>query len=184
MKATGSNKIRMVIWIIMLGGGAALSFWLDRALFRPWLFNWHEHFLSLAVGIILLRFVLIVSRNTGRALAHLGRENDNIPKMETNKLARKGVYGCMRHPMHLGLLFFPLAIAFLFGSPSFILIIAPSEMIFMLVMIKVIEEPEAIRKFGDAYRIYQQQVPMFNLRLSCLRRLLNEELAAGRRKNR
>jgi len=181
MKVSKSNKMRMVTWIIMLAGGAALSFWMDRVFFRSWMFDLYEHFFSLAAGIVLSRFVIIVSRNTGRALARLGREGDDVPKMETNRLANKGVYGCMRHPMHFGLLFFPWAVALLFGSPSFILIIAPAEMIFMLIMIELVEEPEAIRKFGDAYRAYQRQVPMFNLRPSCLRRLLNEDLAAGRR---
>ena len=55
-----------------------------------------------------------------------------------------------------------------------IMVIAPLEILFMLVMIKFGEEPEAIRKFGDAYREYQKQVPMFNLRSGCLRQLLND----------
>ncbi len=46
-------------------------------------------------------------------------------------------------------------------------------------MIKLAEEPEAIRKLGDAYRKYQKQVPLFNLRLSCLRRLLETEKQRG-----
>ena len=47
-------------------------------------------------------------------------------------------------------------------------------MLFMVVMIKLVEEPEAIRKFGDAYREYQKQVPMFNLRHVCWRQILND----------
>ena len=80
----------------------------------------------------------------------------------------------MRHPMHFGLLFFPWSLALILGSPTFILIIAPLEMAFMVAMIKLAEEPEAIRKFGDAYRQYQQQVPMFSLRRVCLRQLVEE----------
>jgi len=30
-----------------------------------------------------------------------------FPRLETNKLVSTGVYDCMRHPMHFGLLFFP-----------------------------------------------------------------------------
>jgi protein-S-isoprenylcysteine O-methyltransferase Ste14 len=63
----------------------------------------------------------------------------------------------------------------LLGSPTFILLIAPVEILFMLAMIKFVEEPEAIRKFGDAYRTYQKQVPMFNLRPDCWRQILEEE---------
>ncbi len=39
-------------------------------------------------------------------LARMGHKGD-IPLLETNKLVSTGVYGCMRHPMHFGLLFFP-----------------------------------------------------------------------------
>jgi protein-S-isoprenylcysteine O-methyltransferase Ste14 len=76
--------------------------------------------------------------------------------------------------MHLGLLFFPWSVALILGSPTFILVIAPLEMLFMLVLIKFVEEPEAIRKFGDAYRDYQKQVPMFNLHPTCWRQLLSK----------
>ena len=80
----------------------------------------------------------------------------------------------MRHPMHFGLLFFPWSVALILGSPSFILFIAPLEMLFMVVMIKLMEEPEAIRKFGDGYREYQKRVPMFNLSPTCWRQILND----------
>jgi len=65
--------------------------------------------------------------------------------------------------------------ALLIGSPTFILVIVPLEVLFMLAMIKLMEEPEAIAKFGKAYRECQQRVPMFNLRLDCLRLLLFEK---------
>ena len=78
----------------------------------------------------------------------------------------------MRHPMHLGLFLFPLGIAFLIGSPSFILFIAPTEIIFMLIMIKLVEEPGAINKFGKEYLNYKKQVPCFCFKVKCLKELL------------
>ena len=76
--------------------------------------------------------------------------------------------------MHFGLLFFPWAVALLLGSPFFILVLAPLEMLFMLAMIKLVEEPGAIRKFGDEYREYMRRVPMFSLRRECWRQLWEE----------
>jgi len=165
--------LRMLIWGLMLVGGGALSIWLDRHWFNELFVNPIFHLATLVVGILLLRLVMSVSRYTGRLLASMGREGD-LPRMDTNKLVTTGVYGCMRHPMHLGLLFFPWSAALMLGSPTFILVIAPLEMLFMLVLIKFVEEPEAIQKFGDAYRDYQKQVPMFNLRSSCWRQMLSE----------
>jgi protein-S-isoprenylcysteine O-methyltransferase Ste14 len=78
----------------------------------------------------------------------------------------------MRHPMHLGLLLFPLSFAFLIGSPSFILLVAPAEIIFMLVMIKFVEEPETIKKFGKDYFEYKNQLPWFCFKTDCLKALL------------
>jgi len=95
-----------------------------------------------------------------------------LKRMQTNVLVKQGIYKYMRHPMHLGLLLLPPGMAFLIGSPSFILIIAPIEIIFMLIMIKLVEEPEAINKFGEEYLNYKKQVPWFCFKIKCLKELL------------
>ncbi len=161
---------RMAIWIAMILGGAVMGVWIDWKHFRLLLLNPFFHIATLLLGVALLRLVILTSRRTGRMLARFGREADE-PRFNTSKLVTRGIYSCMRHPMHLGLLFFPLAVALILGSPAFIFIIAPLEMLFMIVMIKLVEEPEAIAKFGDEYREYQKRTPMFNLRPSCLKEL-------------
>jgi len=161
---------RMMVWVLMLFGGGITSLWMDWHWFRAWLFNPIFHLLSLLIGVYGLRLVMRASRNTGRWLARNGREG-NIPRFETNKLVTTGYYECMRHPMHLGLLLFPVSFALILGSLSFIFIVAPLEILFIIAMIKVVEEPGAIRKFGDQYRSYQKQVPMFTVRPSCLKQL-------------
>ena len=165
--------IRIFIWVLMLFGGGAAGLWLDARLFKSWLMNPWFHAISFVIGIIMLKLLINSSRNTGRFLARLGREGD-LPRMETNKLVTEGYYACMRHPMHLGLFFFPLAAAFIIGSLSFVLIIAPLEILFMIIMIKLYEEPQAVRKFGDEYLRYREQVPMFSLRQECLRALFGK----------
>ncbi len=171
---SASVRFRLIIWVGMLVGGMALGFALDPRWFPGLWRSLTFHLLTLPLGVVLLWFVLTVSRNTGRFLARLGREGD-IPRMETNKLVTEGMYGCMRHPMHFGLLFFPLSVALIVGSPTFIFLIAPLEMLFMVGMIKAFEEPEAIRKFGEAYREYMRRVPMFSLRPQCLKKLLEPQ---------
>ncbi|HEC89839.1 MAG TPA: isoprenylcysteine carboxylmethyltransferase family protein [Thermoplasmatales archaeon] len=155
----------------MLFGGAIIGLYLDYRFFRNFILNLYFHIMTLLIGIPLMYFVLLVSRNTGRFLSKMGRVGD-IPRLDTNKLVTTGMYSCMRHPMHFGLLFFPLSIALIIGSPSFILIVSPLEMLFMIFMIKFFEEPEAIKKFGEAYVEYKSKVPMFNLHPSCISRLI------------
>ncbi|GBD89650.1 hypothetical protein BMS3Abin04_00358 [bacterium BMS3Abin04] len=165
--------LRIVVWVTMLIGGTILGFAIDLRLFKSFLSSSVFHIITLILGLFLINLVFRASRNTGRILAQLGREG-NVPRMETNKLVTEDIYACMRHPMHLGLLFFPLAVALIIGSLSFIIFIAPFEMILMILMIKLFEEPEAIKKFGNDYLIYMKKVPMFNLRIECLRKLLKK----------
>ncbi len=164
------SKGRIAGWIIAIFGGAALSVWLDLHWFRDWFLNPWFHIISFLIGWYLMQLVRRGARNTGRFLSQNGREGD-IPRFETNRLVKTGIYACMRHPMHLALLLWPWSFAFLLGSPSFILIIAPLEMLLMLVLIKTVEEPGAIHKFGDAYREYMKEVPWFNFKPECLRQL-------------
>ncbi len=163
-------KARIIVWIIMLFGGASLSFFLDKKFFPTLLSSPVFHAITFLAGLIMLKAVITISKVTGRTLAKYGRQGD-IPRMETNRLVTQGVYSKMRHPMHLGLMFFPLSIALLLGLPSFIFFIAPAEMLFILAMVFLVEEPEAKRKFGQAYEQYSKEVPRFCLRPDCLKAL-------------
>ena len=164
-------KFRLIIWAIMLIGGAVGGYYIDDVLFN----NIHEnilfHLVFFTIGVFLMLLVMRISKNTGRTLAKYGRKG-KLKRMQTNVLVKEGAYKYMRHPMHLGLFLFPVSVAFLIASPSFILIICPVEILFMLSMIKLLEEPEAIRKFGDEYLDYKKQVPWFCFKAKCLKELL------------
>ena len=160
--------IRILIWIVFLLGGGTLSIFLDLQWFPEIFSNIFFHIVTFFTGVFVLFFVVNASRNTGRFLAKYGCEG-KVPHLETNKLVTTGIYACMRHPMHFGLLFFPLAFALMLGSPVFILIVFPIEVIIMVLLIKFAEEPEAIKKFGDDYKEYMEQVPFFSLKKECLK---------------
>ncbi len=164
---------RLAMWIIMIFGGIAGGYYLDSLLFTEIHKSLIFHVLSFALGVFLLNLVLRISRNTGRTLAKYGRKGE-LKRLETNVLVKDGIYKFMRHPMHLGLMLFPLAFALMVGSPSFVLIIVPIEIILMLVLIRVIEEPEAIKKFGDDYLKYKKQVPAFCLNITCIKELFKD----------
>ncbi len=164
----------MAIWILFLVGGAILGIYFDKKYFLDIFNNIYFHIGSLIIGYKLLQMVLKASRNTGRYLAKMGRKG-NIPRLQTNKLVTDGLYGKMRHPMHQGLWFFPLAFALLIGSITFIFVIAPIEMLLMILMIKLWEEPETQQKFGKAYTEYKQKVPFFCFKPDCIKMLLSED---------
>lgn len=157
----------------MIVGGAALGLFLDNYLFETIHTDICFHCVGLIIGLSLIALVIRISKNTGRTLAKYGRKG-NLKRLETNVLVQEGIYKYMRHPMHLGLFLFPMSFAFIVGSPSFIVLVAPLEVIFMLIMIKIVEEPETIRKFGDEYRIYKSQTPWFCFKFRCLKELLKD----------
>ncbi len=165
---------RFLIWFVFLFGGAALGIWLDLRWFPELFRSPAFHLATLVPGGFLLWGMMRISRNTGRYLARKGREGE-IPRLETNRLVTDGIYGCMRHPMHLGLMLFPWSFAFLTGSVSFLILIAPAETLLILLLIKTVEEPGARKKFGKAYDEYMKKVPMFSLKKECLSQLLKGE---------
>jgi len=166
-----SIKLRLLFWLLLIFGGIVLGIYTDNRLLGHYFKSVPFHIITFILGMSLLFFVMRASRHTGRILAKYGRKGD-LPRMETNQLVTTDVYQCMRHPMHLGLLFFPLSIALLIGSISFIFIYSLLEMMLMILMIKLLEEKEALRKFGSDYLSYKQQVPMFNLSPRCLKILM------------
>ncbi len=96
---SASVRLRILLWLMLLIGGAVLGLWIDVQWFPAWLTSPRFHLLSLAAGLLLLTAVMIVPRNTGRTLAMHGRKGE-LPRMETNRLVTTGPYSCMRHPMH------------------------------------------------------------------------------------
>ena len=162
-----SVVIRIVLWLFMLIGGAVYAYKIDKndLLFHSPLF----HILSALIGLFILRLAFRAASKGGRELAK-GRDK-TMPRLETNRLVTTGIYSCMRHPMLFGLTLLPLGWALLLGMPTFITLIAPLEMIFIVFMVIVFEEMEVKRKFGKEYEIYSQNVPMVSFRRRCLRKL-------------
>jgi protein-S-isoprenylcysteine O-methyltransferase Ste14 len=164
MKTTFSVIIRVFLWLILLIGGANYS------LIKDWntvLFNSISfHIISAIIGFLILVLAFRAAGNGGKELAK-GRVGD-IPRLETNKLITTGIYSCMRHPMLFGLTLLPLGWALLLGSPTFIIIIAPIEIIFIIMMVIIFEEMEVKKKFGEAYKNYSKKVPMISFKKHCL----------------
>jgi len=162
-----SVVIRVLLWILMLFGGAWYSIVKDIA--NPYFHTISFHILTAIFGAFIIFLAFRASANGGRELTK-GRIGD-IPRLETNRLVTTGIYNCMRHPMLFGLTLLPLGWALLLGSPTFITEVAPFEMIFIIVMVIFFEEREVKGKFGEAYRDYANDVPMVSFDWGCLKRL-------------
>ncbi len=168
-KNNASVIIRIILWIAMLLGGSIYS--LCRDWNTPLFSNVGFHIVSIVIGLGLLKLSFKIASISGKELAK-GRVGDDIPRLHTNKLVTTGVYGCMRHPMFFGLILLPLSLAFILGSPTFILVVAPFEIFFIIIMAATVEEREAIGKFGGDYVEYKRKVPFFSFEIKCLKKLI------------
>jgi len=159
--------IRILLWVLMLLGGAwyGISKDIENLYFNSLPF----HLFTALLGFFITFLAFRASAKGGKELTK-GRVGD-IPRLETNKLVTTGIYACMRHPMLFGLTLLPLGWALLLGSPTFITIVAPLEMIFIIFMVLIFEEREVKGKFGEEYKDYANEVPMVSFEWGCLREL-------------
>ena len=173
ISTTPSVVVRILIWLVLLIGGALFSIRCDLHCFPELFGRLSFHLLFLPLGLAVLCLAFRAAAVGGRELARQGREGD-LPRLETNRLVTTGIYRCTRHPMLFGLTLLPLGVALLLGSPTFILFVAPAEALFILLMILTLEEREAIAKFGDAYREYRHTTPLVPRSLRCWRMLFGK----------
>jgi len=170
IKTSFSVVIRLFLWLVMIIGGALYA--LAEDWYSPLFGNVWFHVFTAFTGVFLLVLAFRAAANGGRELTK-GRVGD-IPRLETNRLVTTGIFACMRHPMLFGLTLLPLGWALLLGSPTFITVIAPLEMLFIIIMVLIFEEMEVKRKFGKAYETYRKRVPMVSFRRECLRSLFKK----------
>jgi protein-S-isoprenylcysteine O-methyltransferase Ste14 len=174
-----NKNARIVVWLLFIFGGIALSLWLDSRLFAADFFPEKARMLLGISGGVLFILAFYATGNVGRTLARHGRQAKDLPRMQTDRLVTTGIYRMMRHPMNQVLLSFPLSIALMLASPSFLFIIAPAEILAMLLMIRTIEEVETRKKFGRDYDEYCARTPRFCFRLECLKALLQNPDGRG-----
>jgi len=170
IRTTPSVVIRIIIWLILLIGGSYLSITLDLKYFKDIFLKIYFHLFTIPFGLVFLCLSFRAASKGGRALAKFGRVGD-IPRLETNRLVKSGIYSCTRHPMLIGLMLLPFALALLIGSPTFIIFIAPLEALLIFILVITLEEYEAIKKFKDEYIEYKKVTPIFPKDLKCLREL-------------
>ena len=167
IKTSLSVVIRILLWLTMLIGGAYYS--ISKDINNYYFNNIYFHIFTAIFGITLIILAFRASANGGKELTK-GRIGD-IPRLETNRLVTTGIYKCMRHPMLFGLTLLPMGWALLIGSPTFIKIVAPLEMLFIIVMVLIFEEMEVNKKFGKAYKEYKEDTPMVSFEKKCLKKL-------------
>ncbi len=158
--------LRAVYWLILIATPPALSHVLQTRCSCPPLPPTTKIILT-GVGALLAVLGIYLNAVAGRLLRTHGHTRKTRRFTAPDKLVDTGVYSCMRHPAQLGLILIGVATG-LASSTLIGLIAASIPIAGGLLFILYIEEPEARRLLGRAYHEYEERVPPFSLRPSCL----------------
>ena len=118
--------------------------------------------LNLIVGFLVFFPALAVGIKSTRELYRIGH---GLPWGELNgeskstELVTNGVYRYCRNPMTLGYSLLPCGMGIMFKSPAMTLFIPAIILAVATIYVKVWEEPELERRFGEAYREYKRTTP-------------------------
>ncbi len=155
---------KFYFWLIVWGISFAPCIIFPLMLKGNWLIT------SRIIGIPLLIFSLFLASSGGRTLARYAHQEAH-ETFWPDKFTEFGVFGCMRHSMHLGLGIFPLAVALTSGL-VFAIAASGWGLAAAFWFILVIEEKDTLEKYGSVYTDYMQRVPPFSLKLSCIKEAL------------
>ena len=161
--ATGSKRLRLlltpvglVLFFSMLLLVVFGSLYMDRALCFPKLLSGP---LGTVSGVILLSLGLVTW--AWCVVWFSKAKGTPVPFNPPRELVVTGPYAWSRNPMLTGVFAFMFGIGFLLHSLSMVFVWTPVFVIFNVLELKLIEEPELERRFGESYIEYRQRVPMF-----------------------
>jgi len=83
-----------------------------------------------------------------------------VPFKPPPGLITTGIYGFVRNPMHLGWTLFLYGISVFMQSLTLLVIFLPLFILAHILYIKLVEEKELEKKYGQAYADYKKHVPM------------------------
>jgi protein-S-isoprenylcysteine O-methyltransferase Ste14 len=159
---------RLIMWFLLTGTSIAVGIVLDIVL-KTESFPLFVRLVGL-IGMIVAHFPL---KRTGRLLKLLGEQQEWGC---TSRLITTDIYKCVRHPHHLGVGILMTSLGLLIGHAWSFLIITVTQWTWVIAFLFLVEEKELREKFGEQYKVYHQQVPMFIPKLKCVFRVFTKPI--------
>ena len=161
--ATGSKRLRLIltpIGLIVFFGLLLLivfgSLQMDIALGFPEVL--YGPIITI-VGVILLLLGLLIW--VWCVVWFIKARGTPVPFNPPRELVTGGPYSWSRNPMLTGVFAFLFGMGFLLHSMSMVFVWIPVFVIINILELKLVEEPELERRFGESYIEYRRRVPMF-----------------------
>lgn len=147
---------------ILLGSMAAL--WLFREVLVGTDMGFRKWMLIPSIGLYMTSIGLEISCRKYLKFKILVGLPEVAPELMESKLLDQGIYGRVRHPRYLAIVFGTLGWALFSGYTG--AVIVAIGIIPALVLVTVLEERELLERFGDEYAEYRRRVPRLIPRLS------------------
>ena len=159
---TGSKRLRLLltpVGLVVFFGMLLLvvfgSLYMDRALGFPKLLS---GLIGTLIGVVLLSLGLVIW--AWCVVWFSKAKGTPVPFNPPRELVTVGPYAWSRNPMLTGVFAFLFGIGFLLHSVSMVFVWTPVFVIFNVLELKLVEEPELECRFGESYIEYRRRVPM------------------------
>jgi protein-S-isoprenylcysteine O-methyltransferase Ste14 len=161
--ATGSRKIRnfftpigAFFYGLLIFSFVVVALQVDRLLgLREILPRWLS--IILALPVFSIAFFLL-----GWSILNFFKAKGTpVPFNPPPRLVTTGPYAYVRNPMLIGVFALLFGLGILLGSASLIVVFTPLFILINVWELKVIEEPELIKRLGEEYLEYRKRTPMF-----------------------
>jgi len=130
---------------------------------------------NLIVGLVVFLGGLWLGLKSTRLLYSLGGGlpwGEARKEAKTSRLVTSGVYAYIRNPMIIGYTLLPFGMGVMFQSPGMALSISPLVLVANVVIVKLVEEPNLVERFGEEYIQYRARTPFLFPRPGALYRSL------------
>jgi len=161
--ATGSKRLRLLltpVGLVVFFGILLLvvfgSLFMDRSFGFPKLLSGP---IGTFIGVVILSLGLVIW--VWCVVWFSKAKGTPVPFNPPRELITEGPYAWSRNPMLTGVFAFLFGIGFTLHSVSMVFVWTPVFVIFNVLELKKIEEPELERRFGESYIEYRRRVPMF-----------------------
>ncbi len=165
----------LMVHVFILAPVATFLAWLGRRLDKQWGFeplvgspySFIVAFALFAIGcfVVWYSYGYLYLMGHGSSGSHMGY---------TQKLVDTGIYSWIRHPSVVGKLIGVIGLSFLMQTPSFLFFIIPILLLYSIVTNIMIQERFCVENFGEDYKQYRKEVPMFIPKISRVLRFFSE----------
>lgn len=153
----------LLTYLLIFVAAPSLTFiigkWLDRTLEFP---PFPPFPLNLCVGLSIFFFGLALGIKSTRLLYKVGQGlpwGELNSQVKSTRLVTTGPYAYCRNPMTLGYSLLPLGMGVMFQSLGMTIPIPAAIFVSMIIWLKVWEEPNLERRFGEVYSQYKRSTP-------------------------